>query len=106
MIYSSYEISLQNFKRICPAVKKLCFLQAEENILYDSYLILVRFFAQFFIVYLIMIYFSYEISLQNFKRIRAAIGKLCFRGRYMTRYLILVRFFAQFLYCLSHYDLL
>jgi hypothetical protein len=34
----------------------------------------------FFIIYLIMIYTSYEISLRNFERIRAAVGKLYFIG--------------------------
>jgi hypothetical protein len=38
------------------------------------------FLLNFIIVYLIVVYSSYKISLRNFERIRAAIGKLYFIG--------------------------
>ena len=77
MVYSSYDISIQNFKGICAAVGKLCFIQVGGGGGMTSYLFQVRFFAQFFIDNLIMVYFSYDIHIQNFKSICAAVGKLC-----------------------------
>ena len=48
MVHSSYNIHIQNFKSICAAVGKLCFFQVGEGGGMASYLIQVRFFAQFF----------------------------------------------------------
>jgi hypothetical protein len=97
MVYSNYNISIQNFERIHAAIGNLCFIQAEGekySWLSDSGVI---FWSIFSTVNLNVVYSSYNISMRIVKRIYAALGKLCFiqfRRGSMLSFLIQVQFFA------------
>ena len=109
MISSSYEISLWNSEgSVQPLESYASGLLGPiwgVEVLLDIG-IRYSFLLNLILIYLITIYSSYEISLQIFERIRAAVGKLYFIGGWtMAGYWIQVQFFAQFYYCISHYSL-
>ena len=72
LLHYSYQICVQSFRRLCPAVIKLqkIFIETGRKMLQ------VWIFILFFYLFLILLRYSYEICVQIFRRLRPAVIKL------------------------------